>query len=175
MGGTVTSPSRCSPTPSSPPSGPKAGTSRRHSHKKGLQKRRPRTAFLHSRESEGSRGADGLRSAKAPVPIGLVSTTSILPRSTLLVGVASSPSGGSQTLPLQTERRAAGMNYTCSTRARGYAGGNGRGSTISSFLRCGLPSWRDHRDQRRAADELADPEQERRQERWQDRPIPVLQ
>src|SRR5215211_1700755 len=116
MGGTVTSPSRCSPTPSSPPSGPKAGTSRRHSHKKGLQKRRPRTAFLHSRESEGSRGADGLRSAKAPVPIGLVSTTSILPRSTLLVGVASSPSGGSQTLPLQTERRAAGMNYNCSIK-----------------------------------------------------------
>jgi hypothetical protein len=39
-------------------------------------------------------------------------------RSAFLVGVASSPSGRGQTLPLQAQTRASGMIYNCSTKLR---------------------------------------------------------
>jgi hypothetical protein len=42
---------------------------------------------------------------------------STLGRGALVVGMASSPSGRSQALPLQAQRRTAGMNYNCSIRA----------------------------------------------------------
>jgi hypothetical protein len=51
------------------------------------------------------------------VSIGSSKTPSALGRSALVVGMAPSPSGRSQALPLQVKRRAAGMNYNCSTRA----------------------------------------------------------
>src|SRR5215203_4607230 len=115
MGGTVTSPSRSSPTHISPPSEPKTRTPRHH--KRGLwRNRRAPTACWHSRESEGSRGTDGLRSAQASVPIGLLAATSAARRSASLVGVASPPSSRSQALPLQAARGTSGMNYNCSTR-----------------------------------------------------------
>src|SRR5215204_1181538 len=115
MGGTVTEPSRSSLTPSWPPSGLKGWTS--NPHERGLcRNRRVQTACKFSREDEGSREVDGLRSAQALVSIGFGPATSAMGRSAFLVGVASSPSGRGQTLPLQEQTRASGMIYNCSTR-----------------------------------------------------------
>ncbi len=82
-----------------------------------------------SRGSEASRGADGLRGSRTLVSVG---TERRPPRwnevlswsgkyspgrgSTLLVGMAPSPSVRSQALPLQARRCVAGMNYNCSTK-----------------------------------------------------------
>src|SRR5215207_2364610 len=116
MAGTVTYPSRSSLTPSWPPSGLKGWTS--NPHKRGLcRNRRVQTACKFSREDEGSREVDGLRSAQALVSIGFGPATSAMGRSAFLVGVASSPSGRGQTLPLQEQTRASGMIYNCSTSA----------------------------------------------------------
>src|SRR5215208_4419651 len=115
MAGTGTSPWLFSLTPSSPQSGLKGWTS--NPHKRGLcTNRRAQTACKFSREDEGSREVDGLRSAQALVSIGFGPATSAMGRSAFLVGVASSPSGRGQTLPLQAKGHAAGMNYNCSTR-----------------------------------------------------------
>src|SRR5215204_412148 len=116
MGGTVTEPSRSSLTPSWPPSGLKGWTS--NPHKRGLcRNRRVQTACKFSREDEGSREVDGLRSAQALVSIGFGPATSAMGRSAFLVSVASSPSGRGQTLPLQEQTRASGMIYNCSIRS----------------------------------------------------------
>src|SRR5215204_1544599 len=123
MGGTVTEPSRSSLTPSWPPSGLKGWTS--NPHERGLcRNRRVQTACKFSREDEGSREVDGLRSAQALVSIGFGPATSAMGRSAFLVGVASSPSGRGQTLPLQAQTRASGMIYNCSTRVCDLLGGN---------------------------------------------------
>jgi hypothetical protein len=74
------------------------------------------TACKFSREDEGSREVDGLRSAQALVSIDFGPATSAMGRSAFLVGVASSPSGRGQTLPLQAQTRASGMIYNCSTK-----------------------------------------------------------
>jgi hypothetical protein len=50
------------------------------------------------------------------VSIGFGPATSAMGRSAFLVGVASSPSGRGQTLPLQAQTRASGMIYNCSTK-----------------------------------------------------------
>src|SRR5215208_4715009 len=85
-------------------------------HERGLcRNRRVQTACKFSREDEGSREVDGLRSAQDLVSIGFGPATSAMGRSAFLVGVASSPSGRGQTLPLQAQTRASGMIYNCST------------------------------------------------------------
>src|SRR5215216_7218848 len=115
MAGTGTSPWLFSLTPSSPQSGLKGWTS--NPHKRGLcTNRRAQTACKFSREDEGSREVDGLRSAQALVSFGFGPATSAMGRSAFLVGVASSPSGRGQTLPLQAQTRASGMIYNCSIR-----------------------------------------------------------
>ena len=50
------------------------------------------------------------------VSAGAEPTTLALEGSTLVVCMASSPSGRSQALPLQAQRRASGMIYNCSIR-----------------------------------------------------------
>src|SRR3712207_3240910 len=64
-----------------------------------------------------SRATDGLRSAQALVPNGLVPAACALGSSAPLVGVAPSSSGRSEALSLRAQRCAAGMNYNCSIRA----------------------------------------------------------
>src|SRR5215208_6537638 len=114
MAGTGTSPWLFSLTPSSPQSGLKGWSS--FPHNRGLcTNRRAQTACKFSREDEGSREVDGLRSAQAVVSIGTEPTTPALEGSTLMVVMASSPSGRSQALPLQAQRRASGMIYNLST------------------------------------------------------------
>src|SRR5215204_1101385 len=133
MGGTVTEPSRSSLTPSWPPSGLKGWTS--NPHKRGLcRNRRVQTACKFSREDEGSREVDGLRSAQALVSIGFGPATSAMGRSAFLVGVASSPSGRGQTLPLQAQTRASAIIYNCSTRLRALVAEHGEEQALGDFL-----------------------------------------
>jgi len=82
--------------------------------KKGGRKSPP--ASRSSRENEDSRRADCGRDPQALASAGSGPETSTLGGSTLMVVMASPPSGRSQAQPLQAEGRAAGMIYNCSTR-----------------------------------------------------------
>src|SRR5215208_6932581 len=135
MAGTGTSPWLFSLTPSSPQSGLKGWTS--NPHKRGLcTNRRAQTACKFSREDEGSREVDGLRSAQTVVSIGTEPTTPALEGSALMVVMASSPSGRSQALPLQAQRRASGMIYNCSSR-KALGREAGREGSLCAALRAG--------------------------------------
>jgi hypothetical protein len=109
--GTATSPSPSSPTPSSPPSDRPVSKFRKH-HKKGAAK--APQASRSSRESGDSRAIDGGRDSQALVSIGAQKAASALGGSNLVVLMASPPSSRGQTVPLQAERRAAGMICNCS-------------------------------------------------------------
>src|SRR5688572_15488401 len=112
MAGTGTSPSHSSPTPSWPLFDQPAWKFT-EDPKRGVEKA-PEETSRSSREGEDSRGADGLRDSQAFVSASPGRTTCALGGSTLVVGMASPPSSRGETLSLQTQRRAAGMNYNCS-------------------------------------------------------------